>query len=195
MKFYRIGLILGIIFASCISFASPVPVSAHIATSVCAYYSDEATDPINVVWWEQGDDILSKFYDVGWSGAIGWTCEVYFQDSINNGTDYWKNQDYQVEDPDAVFFGERIHVRIFESNYIDPHTFNYWAVGSAHREHWSWDVMTHVVDSWEDGEDEVLYAFYGQEFTGDIGYSNYNNTGYYQSVYNNGSALFIELID
>jgi hypothetical protein len=65
---------------------------------------------------------------LGWPGAIGNTLEVYFEDSINGGTDYWKDQDAQRQDPNGDFFGSRVHVRIFESNYTDPHSFGDWAV-------------------------------------------------------------------
>ncbi len=131
---------------------------------------------------------------MGWPGAIGNTLEVYFEDSINGGTDYWKDQDAQRQDPNGDFFGSRVHVRIFESNYTDPHSFGDWAVGNAEKEHWStWD-LTHVLDSWEDGEDAVKTAFQGQSFTGNVTYSNYLNEGTYHGQYHDGYAVVIELL-
>jgi hypothetical protein len=191
--FCKFGLVISIIFAISAAFCGSVPASAHFSTSTFAYSGDTAENPINLAWYGSGNNVNSKFSTLGWGSATGNTLSVYFEDSINGGTDYWKNQDAQVQDPDGSFWGTRIHVRIFESNYTDPGGFGDWAVGNAEKEHWDWLQLTHVLDSWEDGQTTVKNAFTGAAFTGSIYSSNYSNSGTYHGQYNDGYATFIQL--
>jgi len=194
----RFGMITVLVLAALLVFNTTVS-QANIVFSSFTYtlwYS--RSDPINVVWYDEGSAWDVNFdlrYWVGrsWSDTrLGTRQQVYFWNSYNGGRNQWGWDDYQMQDPDGSFWN-RIHLRIFDSDWNDPDWADEWGVGGAHREHWETRRGNHVVDSWEDGEDAVEDAFRWRWFVGSIWYADLGNRGTYNGQWNGGVAPIIDL--
>ncbi|MDD2665996.1 MAG: hypothetical protein PHD13_00580 [Methanocellales archaeon] len=151
----------------------------------------EEDDPINLIFYNTGSawDIqydMQNWIDNTWDGATGWSARTYIDDTANGGTAYWKWQDYQLENGD--YFGYRYHIRIFGSEYSDPHWADEWSDANVHYERWT--GTGHQVISYEDAEDFVKDDFADEGFVGDIWYTDLGNDNLGD---NDGLAPVIEL--
>jgi len=149
-------------------------------------------DPINLIFYNTGSawDVqydMENWIDNTWDGgASGWSARTYIDDTANGGTAYWKLQDYQLENGD--YFGYRYHIRIFGSEYSDPHWADEWSIANVHYERWT--GTKHQYISYEDAEDFVKDDFADEGFVGSIWYTNLGNDDLGD---NDGLAPVIEL--
>jgi hypothetical protein len=155
-----------------------------------------ATDPINLVFWEEGSAwdvqydmknwILHKWRD-GWGSSLYANLD---KNHADNSDWIWKTQDYQLEYDG--FFTSRYHIRIFDGGY-DWDYFKEWSICGVHHEYFL--VITHIVDSWDGAESFVVNDFQGKWFVGEIVYAYCPPTaGKWQNVYNDGYVPIIKLI-
>ena len=110
-----------------------------------------------------------------------------------------KTYDFTLETPDTrgqipPCYGPRFHVRVWDMG-VDP-VLGHWSIGAVHHEHSvcnPFPFCHHVIDGWENAEQEVRSTFAQAKAT--VSISNYTlpNSGYYQSYYNDGNAALIQL--
>lgn len=152
----------------------------------------EEDDPINLIFYNVGSawDVqydMENWIDNTWDGASGLNARTYIDDTANGGTAYWKNpQDYQLDS--GSYWTTRYHIRIFGSDYSDPHWADEWSIANVHYERYV--GYTHEYISYEDAEDFVKDDFADEWFVGTIWYANLGNDNLGD---NDGLAPVIEL--
>jgi hypothetical protein len=151
----------------------------------------EEDDPINLIFYNTGSawDVqydMKNWIDNTWADASGWSARTYIDDTANGGTAYWKWQDYQLENGD--YWGYRYHIRIFGSEYPDPHWADEWSDANVHYERWT--GTGHEIISYEQAENFVKNDFSDEWFVGNIWYANLGNDNLRD---NDGLAPVIEL--
>lgn len=151
----------------------------------------EEDDPINLIFYNTGSawDVqydMENWIDNTWDGASGLSARTYIDDTANGGTAYWKWQDYQLEH--GSYWTTRYHIRIFGSEYPDPHWADEWSIANVHYEYFT--GWSHEIISYEDAEDFVKDDFADESFVGNIWYADLGNNNLGD---NDGLAPVIEL--
>lgn len=110
-----------------------------------------------------------------------------------------KTYEFALETPDTrgqfpPCYGPRFHIRVWDMG-VDP-VLGHWSVGAVHHEHSvcnPFPFCHHVIDGWENAEQEVRSTF--AQTKAIVSISNYTlpNSRYYQSYYNEGNAALIQL--
>lgn len=86
--------------------------------------------------------------NITWGEATGANRYVYVESS-ESGAGVWLAESFQLHD--GTYLGFRHHIRAYES----PFPGDEWVVLQAHREHWDWFRLRHVVDSEEEAQSYV----------------------------------------
>jgi len=153
-------------------------------------------DPINLLFHNQGYAYNAKYRIDNnalhsWHSATGGSQYVFIDNTAHpGGSSYWQLNSYQLEEGS---YTDRYHVRIFEGGYDTHQQFNYWSLGAGHRENCTPSCHTHYTNSWEVTESEIKNDLTGQTGVGTVSSIYLGNGGYYQGIYNNGYAGYIQL--
>lgn len=94
----------------------------------------------------QVEPVLNNTTNITWGQASGANRYVYVETESSSGTGQWISESFQLHD--GTYFGSRNHIRAYES----PSVIDHWVVFQAHREHWDWFRLRHVVDSEEEAQ-------------------------------------------
>ncbi len=190
MEELRSTAALLIVLCFTVSFPLITGREASAATATIPSKTDDGLDPVNLIftgyapaWW-----VLQNFN--------GWNPTPCSEAKTLDGKTY----DFTLETPDTrdqaslPCYGPRFHVRVWDMG-VDP-VLGHWSIGAVHHEHSvcnPFPFCSHVIDGWENAEQEVRSTFIQTSAT--VAISNYTlpNSGYYQNNYNNGNATLIQL--
>ncbi|MCU4926110.1 hypothetical protein OB905_08940 [Halobacteria archaeon AArc-dxtr1] len=87
-----------------------------------------------------------------WGEAAG-TTRYAWVDPGDGDDAYWMTETLQLDDGD--YYGERMHIRLYES----PNADDEWVAMQAHTEHFDWFTLRHRVDGVESAQLEIESEF------------------------------------
>lgn len=90
--------------------------------------------------------------EIGWSRATGATRYAYVQATPDEGGT-WIDETMQVHD--GTYYGERLHVRMYES----PNPEEPWVAMQAHTEHFDWFTLRHRVHGSQEAQTRLESDF------------------------------------
>lgn len=167
--------------------AFPLLPGREAPASTIPSQTDDGLDPVNL--------IFKGFAPAWWvvQNLNGWNPTPCSEPKTLEGRTY----DFTLETPDTKgqfppCYGPRFHIRVWDMG-VDP-VLGHWSIGAVHHEHTVCNpVCHHVIDGWENAEQQIRSTFTLSATT--VSISNYTlpNSGYYQNYYNDGIAALIQL--
>jgi hypothetical protein len=157
-----------------------------------------ASDPVNLIFYNVGSawDVqydMQNWLTYQWSGdADGCNLMAYIDNTAHGGSATWIQQHYQLEY--GNYETTRRHIRIFDGGYDTHGEYGDYSIAGVHYEEWVGLPQGHNVLSWEDAESFVADDFADEDFVGQVYGVDIGNEGYYQGVWNDGEAQYIELL-
>lgn len=93
--------------------------------------------------------VVDEAPNITWGEATGANRYMYVESTASSDGGVWIAESFQLHD--GTYLGSRHHIRAYES----PFPGDGWVVLQAHREHWDWFRLRHVVDSEEEAQSYV----------------------------------------